>query len=72
MVDLTPDERQYLLDVLRSAHTELLRQIHHSRTRRFAESLRQTVLLNERITARLSGEETESRDPALAGYVVGG
>jgi hypothetical protein len=56
MLNLSPEEREYLIDLLRAAHTDLLHEIHHSRTRRFGESLRQRVAINESLAARLSGD----------------
>ena len=54
MFDLDAEERQYLLELLQSAHTSLLHEIHHSRTRRFEDALRHTVAINERLSEKLA------------------
>lgn len=68
MFDLDTEERQYLLELLQSAHTTLLHEIHHSRTRRFEEALRQTVMLNERLSEKLL-ELAEAEKEQLASVV---
>lgn len=54
MVDLTHDEQEYLMAVLRSAHTALLHDLHHADSRDFRQTLRKVVELNEQITGKVS------------------
>lgn len=68
MFDLDMEERQYLLELLESAHKTLLHEIHHSRTRRFEEALRHAVAVNERLSERLL-ESVEAEKDQLASAV---
>jgi hypothetical protein len=52
-MELSADEREYLLELLQTAHDEMLRELHHTDTRSFEETLKQRVALNEQITRRL-------------------
>ncbi len=54
MVELTRDEQDYVVNVLRSAHTELLRNLHHADSRDFRQTLRTVIELNERIIGKVS------------------
>lgn len=54
MVDLTHDEQEYLVEVLRSAHTELLRDLHHADSRGFRQELKNVLELNERLTGKVN------------------
>jgi hypothetical protein len=54
MVELTQEEQEYVANVLRSAHTELLRNLHHADSRDFRQTLRVVIEMNERITGKVS------------------
>lgn len=43
------EERDYLLELLTTAHDEMLHELHHSDTRKFEEGLKQRIALNERL-----------------------
>lgn len=60
MFDMTSDERDYLIETLEAAHTQLLHELHHVHRRQFREVLRQRVEINETLMQRL-GLETEAR-----------
>lgn len=66
MFDLDTEERQYLLELLQSAHTTLLHEIHHSRTRRFEDALRHKVAINERLSEKVAVEGAERPDPVVS------
>ena len=53
MFDLTSEERDYLMETLEAAHTQLLHQLHHADASSFRLYLRNQVSLNERVTALL-------------------
>ncbi len=57
MVDLTLDEQEYLVNVLRSAHTQLLRDLHHADSRDFRQALRNVIELNERVFGKMANEQ---------------
>lgn len=56
MIELTNVECDYLLDLLANAHTELLHELHHARTRSFEESLRERARLNEELMHKIETE----------------
>ncbi len=62
MIDLTPDEQEYVFKVLQSAHTELLRNLHHADSRDFRQTLKTVIDLNERITGKVICEIPASRE----------
>jgi len=66
MFDLDTEEREYLLELLQSAHTTLLHEIHHSRTRRFEDALRHKVAINERLSEKVGVPETERPDQVVS------
>ena len=53
MFELTHEEQEYVITILKSAHTELLRDLHHADSRDFRRSLRTVLDLNERIAEKL-------------------
>lgn len=53
MFELTSDERDYLLETLEAAHTQLLHELHHVHRKQFREILRERVDVNERLMERL-------------------
>jgi hypothetical protein len=55
MFELTQDEQEYVESVLKSAHTELLRNLHHADCRDFRQALRSVIEMNERITGKVNG-----------------
>ncbi len=61
MFELTRVEQEYIVNVLRSAHTELLRDLHHADCRHFRQTLRSVIELNERVTDKVS----ETAPPVL-------
>lgn len=54
MLDFKDDERDYLIDVLQSAHRQLLRELHHADSFSFKEHLRQQIATNEQMIEKLS------------------
>ena len=52
-LELTEQEKDYLLEVLESAHGELIHEIHHTDTAEYEELLRQKVALVERLKAKV-------------------
>ncbi|MGZ5446349.1 MAG: hypothetical protein ACXW31_13405 [Thermoanaerobaculia bacterium] len=53
MFDVTSEERDYLVDVLKHAHRELLHELHHADHREFRQMLRKLIHLNEAVTRRI-------------------
>lgn len=53
MLDLPDDEREYLIEMLREAHTQLLHQMHHSSTSQYRTILRERLALNERLLEKI-------------------
>ena len=53
MFELTLEEQEYVVAILKSAHTELLRDLHHADSRDFRRTMRDVIDLNERITEKL-------------------
>jgi len=53
MFDVTGEERDYLVDVLEHAHTELLHELHHTDNRKFRQMLRKLLHVNEDVTRRI-------------------
>ena len=49
----TESEREYLLEVLVEAHTQMLHELHHSDTRTFEEGLKRRIALNELLQKEL-------------------
>lgn len=54
--EFDPQHNEYLLDLLRSAHTELLHQIHRADSIEFRNQLREAILTNELLTQKLDAE----------------
>lgn len=54
MFELTSDEREYLIETLEAAHTQLLHELHHVHRKQFRELLRQRVDLNEQLQEKLA------------------
>ena len=54
MLDLNPEEREYISQLLKSAHDQLLHELHHTDTRKFEEGLRKRVEINEGLTRKLA------------------
>ena len=53
MLDITEQEREYLLEILEARHAELLHELHHTDTLDFKEMLKRKVELVEGLTSRL-------------------
>ena len=54
MFDLTPEEREYISQLLKTAHDQLLHELHHTDTRTFEEGLRKQLEINEQLTRKLA------------------
>lgn len=54
MLELTPEERTYVVELLEADHKELLHELHHTDTREFEDTLRQRVQMNEAVRRKLS------------------
>jgi hypothetical protein len=53
MFELPSEEREYLIETLREAHTQLLHQMHHADTNGYRNILREQLTVNERLLAKL-------------------
>lgn len=56
MTDLSHDEREYLIGLLRNAHDQLLHELHRAVSYQFKNILRERIEMNERITAHIAVE----------------
>ncbi len=56
MLDLSEKERQYLVTLLKAAHTELLHELHHADASEYKEQLRKQIEINELLTAKAQGK----------------
>ncbi len=56
-MDFTAEEREYILELLKTAHAELLHELHHTDTRSFEQVLKERVALNEKLTSKLTSSE---------------
>lgn len=54
MLDLSSDERSFLLELLEAKHSALLHEIHHTDTEDFKEMLREQVDLVEELKTRIA------------------
>lgn len=54
MHEISNDEREYLLELLKHAHDQMLHEMHHTDSRSFRNDLRERIALNERLTKKLS------------------
>ena len=53
-LDITDEEREYLLEILDARREELLHELHHTDTLDFREMLRRKVALVEAVRSRLA------------------
>lgn len=53
MYEFDEGEKQYILTVLRAAHTQLLHELHHADAADYKQQLRHQIELNETITAKV-------------------
>jgi hypothetical protein len=53
MNDLNDAERDYVMELLRTTHKELLHELHHTATQDYKERLRSVIALNESATGKL-------------------
>lgn len=53
MYEFDESERQYILTVLRAAHTQLLHELHHADAADYKQQLRRQIEVNETITAKV-------------------
>ena len=54
-LDITDEEREYLLEILDARREELLHELHHTDTLDFKEMLRRNVELVEAVRSKLIG-----------------
>jgi hypothetical protein len=54
MLDLTAEEREYISNVLKTAHDQLIHELDHTDTRTFKEGLRKQLDINDQITRKLA------------------
>lgn len=55
-IEITEDEREYLMELLHNAMKEILHEIHHTDTHSFRELLKKKVALIEALTERLENK----------------
>ena len=55
-LDITTEEREYLLEILEARREELLHELHHTDTLDFKEMLRRKVALVESVRSKLMTE----------------
>ena len=53
-LDITAEEREYLLEILEARREELLHELHHTDTLDFKEMLRRKVALVEAVRSKLT------------------
>ena len=51
--NLSDQEREYLLEVLQTAHKELMHEIHHSNTHSYKDELKSKLAINEALVEKL-------------------
>lgn len=54
MIELSRDERVYLLEILETSHRQLIRELDQTAASKFERVLREKLEINERLTARIS------------------
>jgi hypothetical protein len=54
MLELTPSEQAYVVELLEADHKELLHELHHTDTREFEDTLRERLQMNESVRRKLS------------------
>ena len=59
MFELNTDERDYVSQLLKTAHDQMLHELHHTDTRSYEEGLKRRIEINEQITRKL-GQLTAS------------
>jgi len=57
-LDITDEEREYLLEILDARREELLHELHHTDTLDFKEMLRRNVELVEAVSSKLINAQT--------------
>jgi hypothetical protein len=57
-LDITDEEREYLLEILDARREELLHELHHTDTLDFREMLRRKAALVESVRSKLVGAHT--------------
>lgn len=58
MPDFTAEEREYIAQLLKTNHDQLLHEINHTDTRSFEEGLRKQLEINEQLTRKLGPSVT--------------
>jgi len=54
MFELTTEERDYVSQLLKTAHDQMLHELHHTDTRSYEEGLKRRLEINERVTKKLA------------------
>jgi hypothetical protein len=57
-LDITDEEREYLLEILDARREEMLHELHHTDTLDFKEMLRRKAALVEAVRSKLVGAHT--------------
>jgi hypothetical protein len=57
-LDITAEEREYLLEILDARREELLHELHHTDTLDFKEMLRRKIALVEAVRSKLINTQT--------------
>lgn len=57
-LDITDEEREYLLEILDARREEMLHELHHTDTLDFREMLRRKVALAESVRSKLVNAQT--------------
>jgi hypothetical protein len=60
-LDITDEEREYLLEILDARREELLHELHHTDTLDFKEMLRRNVELVEAVRSKLINAQTTGK-----------
>lgn len=56
VLEVTDEERDFLLELLEWRHKQMLHELHHTDTNDYKGFLRQRIELLERLTEKVSGE----------------
>lgn len=53
MIDLSEEERDYLIELLEASHKQMLHELHHTDTASFEGRLKEQIALNEGLQSKL-------------------
>ena len=59
MFDLTSEEREYLIETLEAAQTQLLHELHHADRMQYRQFLRGRIAVNEQLREKLEPDFAE-------------